>query len=481
LVQNAPIKEEKNALLPHVIAVSSGKGGVGKSSIAVNLAISLAKSGAKVCVLDADTGLANANILLGLTPQFSLEHVLFGAKAIEEVMLDGPHGMKIVPGANGISECVSLAPRQQLRLTRELARIEHNFDYLLIDTAAGIANTTLDFVSASCHALIVITPEPTSLTDAFSLIKLLARRPGAIYFHVVVNMCADGKQGKQVFNRFNSAVKKYIGTDIHYLGFIPQQESMRSAVTAQSPVATRADSDPASLCFSQLAQELIDSGDSVPLSRSFSAYWQRQFRRQRPATSESAQSAGHVARPVTSLRADSDLGDSTRLNNQLLALINRQSADTAALKTLFEQCLLAFYQRHGELPVDLPRLLARLIETGDAAVLDPIVALLEPRLQPPLIIGEEVTCDRVDATPVVAGIALDAAGDTNVEAAPATAAPLQALAPSSPVEVATVAATSYRSHQFDCARFGTQQQLLLLLRSQGAAGHSLEAVLAALS
>ena len=111
-----------------------------------------------MCLLDADTGLANANILLGLTPEFSLEHVLYGAKPIEEVMLDGPHGLKIIPGANGISECVSLHPRQQLRLTRELSRIEGDFDFLLIDTAAGIAETTLDFISAAHHTLVVEAP-----------------------------------------------------------------------------------------------------------------------------------------------------------------------------------------------------------------------------------------------------------------------------------------------------------------------------------
>ncbi|HUH38338.1 MAG TPA: P-loop NTPase, partial [Spongiibacteraceae bacterium] len=106
-----------------VIAITSGKGGVGKSSIAVNLAISLAKTGSRVCMLDADTGLANVNILLGLTPEYSLEHVLFGAKAIEDVFIEAPYGVQVIPGANGIAECVDLHPRQQLRLTRELARI----------------------------------------------------------------------------------------------------------------------------------------------------------------------------------------------------------------------------------------------------------------------------------------------------------------------------------------------------------------------
>jgi flagellar biosynthesis protein FlhG len=119
-VEKARSQMADKPLLPRVISISSGKGGVGKSSICVNLGISLAKTGARVCLLDADTGLANANILLGLSPEFNLEHVLFGAKAIEDVMLDGPYGLKIIPGANGISECVGLHPRQQMRLTREL-------------------------------------------------------------------------------------------------------------------------------------------------------------------------------------------------------------------------------------------------------------------------------------------------------------------------------------------------------------------------
>jgi flagellar biosynthesis protein FlhG len=240
-VQAAQISKDSETSLPRVIAISSGKGGVGKSSIAVNIGISLAKTGAKVCLLDADTGLANANILLGLTPEFSLEHVLYGAKPIEEVMLDGPHGLKIIPGANGISECVSLHPRQQLRLTRELSRIEGDFDFLLIDTAAGIAETTLDFISAAHHTLVVITPEPTSLTDAFSLIKLLKRRRSKLQFHVVVNMCSSISQAKEVFNRFRAAVDKYIGVQSDYLGYLRRDESMRVAVELQNPVTMFAD------------------------------------------------------------------------------------------------------------------------------------------------------------------------------------------------------------------------------------------------
>ena len=235
--QEEPLPKSKQRLSPHVIAITSGKGGVGKSSIAVNLGISLAKAGARVCIFDADTGLANINILLGLTPKAGLEHVLFGAKSIEEIMLDGPFGVKIIPGANGITECVSLHPRQQLRLTRELGRIEGEFDYLLLDTAAGIADNTLDFVGSAHQSIVVITPEPTSLTDAFSLIKVMhRRRPGMVY-QIVVNMCSNVAQAREVYHRFSTAVEKYIGVHPHNLGHLLRDESMRVAVTLQSPVA----------------------------------------------------------------------------------------------------------------------------------------------------------------------------------------------------------------------------------------------------
>lgn len=268
----------KQASRPHVIAVTSGKGGVGKSSIAVNLGLSLVKSGARVCILDADTGLANVNILLGINPEYRLDHVLFGARTIEEVLVDGPLGMKVIPGANGISECVSLHPRQQLRLTRELARIESMFDYLLVDTAAGIAETTLDFVSAAHQTILVITPEPTSLTDAFSLVKLLARRRQDLTFQVVVNMCSGVNEARQVFHRFSAAVEKYIGLRVQLLGSIQRDESLRSAVTLQSPVAMYPDSDPSSRSFVRLADSLRERLTEVTAPTSFTAYWQQHYR-----------------------------------------------------------------------------------------------------------------------------------------------------------------------------------------------------------
>lgn len=349
--------------MPRVIAISSGKGGVGKSSIAVNLGISLAKTGAKVCLLDADTGLANVNILLGVTPQFNLEHVLYGAKAIEDVMIDGPHGLKVIPGANGISECVSLHPRQQLRLTRELARVESDFDFLLIDTSAGVAESTLDFVSAAHHTLVVITPEPTSLTDAFSLIKLLKRRSSNIHYHVVVNMCGSANQANEVFHRFSAAVEKYIGIHSQYLGFILRDESMRAAVVLQNPVAMFPDDDPSCRSFIKLADKLDSATADMPGSSSFSAYWHRQYKNSRGQGRQSKKTpAVAPASEASTETRDNDY--LSELRSRLLLLIEQGHTDVDSLQSLLEESVAAFTKRFECSPLNL-------VDLVDKAVLSP--------------------------------------------------------------------------------------------------------------
>ncbi len=268
--------ESRQDRLPQIIAITSGKGGVGKSSIAVNLGITLARYGRRVCILDADTGLANVNILLGLRPVKSLEHVLSGDCPIEDIMMEGPHRLRVIPGASGISECVNLDPTRQRRLVNELARIEKDFDYLLVDTAAGIAETTLDFLSAAHRVLLVITPEPTSLTDAFSLLKLALRRH-PVECHVIVNMAGSFNEARSVFQRFEGATLKYLDVDVSFLGFILRDESMRSAVALQHPVALFAEGDPSARPFQRLADALEENPLQQPMTQSFSRFWFRRF------------------------------------------------------------------------------------------------------------------------------------------------------------------------------------------------------------
>ncbi|MDY0007178.1 MAG: MinD/ParA family protein [Spongiibacteraceae bacterium] len=415
-----------------VIAITSGKGGVGKSSIAVNLAISLAKTGSRVCMLDADTGLANVNILLGLTPEYSLEHVLFGAKAIEDVFIEAPYGVQVIPGANGIAECVDLHPRQQLRLTRELARIENDFDYLLVDTAAGISESTLDLVSAAEVVVLVITPEPTSLTDAFSMVKLLKRRRRVLQFEVVVNMCSSANEGREVYHRFAAAVDKYIGLPMHYLGFLLRDESMRAAVSLQRPVSLFPDTDPSARSFLRLADNLQLVLRDRPPGPAFSAYWQRRFRQR----AEMPADAGTGAVASAPRRAQSDrtyLGE-LRARLQLLMEQRRIDAETAAdtLQALFE----TYRQQYGGSPLDILALINELVQCEDRD--DQLLRAIH---------------DKVEAWGAKPPPALPSAP---AEPPPASL-PVASAAPPANRGAA-------RAHGFDERRFGSQQALVALLR-----------------
>lgn len=278
--------------IPHVIAVTSGKGGAGKTSLSVNLALALARLGRRVCILDADTGFANVNILLGLVPEFSLEHVIYADKTVAEIMLEGPHDLKVIPGARSLVDGVNLEPRQQLHLCRELAAIESEFEYLFVDTAAGFNETAMDFIRASHQTLIVLTPEPTSLTDAFSLVRMLHRRGRRKNLHIVVNMCKSSRQAREVFYRFSGAVEKYIGVRLNYLGSVLRDESLQTAVSMQSPVALFDRDDPSSQSFFRLAEVLGDTLSNVKPKAGFSAWWQAMYRRQHEMAPETAK---HVA------------------------------------------------------------------------------------------------------------------------------------------------------------------------------------------
>ena len=463
------VKDSARAL-PHVIAIASGKGGVGKTSISVNLGISLAKAGQRVCIFDADTGLANVNILLGLAPQYTLEHVLFGAKTIEEVLLPGPYGLKIIPGANGISECVTLHPRQQMRLTRELARIESEFDYLILDTAAGIADNTLDFASAAHQTIIVITPEPTSLTDAFSLLKLLHRRRQLTNFQIVVNMASSATQARDVFHRFNAAVEKYIGVTPHLLGFLLLDESLRNAVSLQHPVALFPDTDPSSRSFIRLAdaiQQVFDEPGLQPQT-SFTDFWHRQFREQGSRTT-----AADAASPRRNPRARDEFGEPglddylAELKARLLVLMEKPDARPEPLAELLESITSGFQQRFKVSPVKAP-----VVDAPNVVVppVDPIAAVeaaltsadrddrrlrqLADRLQPWATV---VPTLHVQTAAVVDGVANEMTDE--VEAA--TAAPVR---PSPPRVV--------RVHHYNDQQFGSQSALLELLRRQGESGKS---------
>lgn len=275
-----------------VIAFTSGKGGVGKTSLSVNLAIALARSGSKVCLFDADMGMANVNIMLGITPAHTLEHLFTHEKSIQDILVTGPEGLDIVPGASGFSKCVDLDDEQQQRLVAALSYLEPKYDYLIIDTSAGISSTVLHFVAAAQMAAIVITPEPTSLTDAFSLLKVLRRRGYKRTPQVVVNMTQSAAKAEKIYRRFDAAVKKYIGLSTAYLGYVWMDESIRASVTLQRPVALLPEQDPSCKSFYRLADSLDSaySRGNVP-NLSFTTYWEKVVERSAKRRAEAAASS----------------------------------------------------------------------------------------------------------------------------------------------------------------------------------------------
>ncbi|MFO8153481.1 P-loop NTPase [Thioalkalivibrio sp.] len=373
---------------PRIIAITSGKGGVGKSSIAVNLGLTLARYGRRVCILDADTGLANVNILLGLRPGRSLEHVLAGECPIEDILLEAAHGLKVIPGANGISECVNLDPERQQRLVTELSRIEGDFDYLLLDTAAGISETTLDFVSAAHQVLLVITPEPTALTDAFSLLKLALRRH-PVDCEVVVNMAASFNEAHSVFQRFHGAVGKYLEADVSFLGFVQRDESLRTAVSLQHPVALFPETDPSARPFQRLAEALEEGAPSGQDAEGFSRFWFRRFLEpagipappggRLPPTEETGEPGSTEPAPAPGSTRTEPVSPPDRLaalRSECWQLLEEMD-DARLLAQWIEGLHARYWDRFGRPAIDLQRFLERL--EGDPDAHAQMLAMLRER------------------------------------------------------------------------------------------------------
>jgi len=239
-----------------VLAISSGKGGVGKTTLTVNLGIAMARQGKKVCLFDADTNLANINILLRETPEYTLQHVLNGAKAISDIVINS-NGISLIPGASGVVDFNGLERPEQTYLLQALSELEHNYDVILVDTSAGIHDNVLDFIEMAHQSIVLITPEPTSLTDAFSLLRMLRKRKYRKRINVVVNQATSEFDARKIFKRFSGAVAKYIGYHPAYMGFVNRDELVSSAVCSQVPVRVYRPNAPSSRCFDRLSEHLI--------------------------------------------------------------------------------------------------------------------------------------------------------------------------------------------------------------------------------
>jgi flagellar biosynthesis protein FlhG len=241
---------------PVSLAVASGKGGVGKTNVVVNVAVALARLRNRVAVVDADFGLGNVDVLLGLAPEAHLGHVLTGERALRDVLLDGPHGVHIVPAGSGLHELTALTARQWSRLATGLADLEAEMDFVLIDTGAGISANVIDVAGCVPRVLVVTSLEPTAVVDAYALIKVLwsARRDTEI--GVLVNGAADAEEAEVVFTQLNVAAGTFLGRQLTSFGFVPDDPAVRGAVLGQSAVVDVAPAAPASRAFRQLAARI---------------------------------------------------------------------------------------------------------------------------------------------------------------------------------------------------------------------------------
>jgi len=237
----------------NVIAVSAGKGGVGKSSVAINLAVALAEMGKKILLLDADLGLANLDIMLGLYARYNLSHVMQGVCRLSDIMLTGPHDIKVIPAASGTDYMAQLSPIQHAGIIDAFNELTDEFDYMIIDTAAGISDTVLSFTRSSQEVIIVICDQPTSLTDSYALIKVMSQRFGWSHFHVLANMVHSGQEGREVFNRLYHVAEQFLEVHLNYLGMVPFDDLVHQAVKKQQAVLMAYPDCQASKAFQQLA------------------------------------------------------------------------------------------------------------------------------------------------------------------------------------------------------------------------------------
>ncbi len=250
-------RAEKPKHNTRIIAVSSGKGGVGKTNIAINLAIAFARMGKRVIVMDADLGLANVNVVLGVIPKYNLYHLIRRQKKLSDIIMDTEYGIQIVAGASGFSKIANLSEDERTTFIQELHELS-SADIVIIDTGAGVSNNVISFIAAADDVIIVTTPEPTAITDAYGIIKIIATEVDNLELglKLVVNRVGSVSEGKRVANRVISIASHFLNLKVDYLGFVFQDKLVHSAVISQKPFFVLDEKSRASICIKHLVGRL---------------------------------------------------------------------------------------------------------------------------------------------------------------------------------------------------------------------------------
>lgn len=252
------VKESQvdNVIKPKIITVTSGKGGVGKSNFVVNLGITLQKLGKKVMIFDADIGMGNDDVLMGVFPKNTVFDIIFNDKEVEDVIVEGPYGIKLLPGGSGLNKIDELSEAQRSLFLKKLQGIGE-LDYILMDTGAGINRSVLAFIACCEELVIITTPEPTSLTDAYSLLKATNHFKIKDSAKLVVNKSLSYEEGQQTYNKFNNAVNKFLNMKLQYLGTILEDRKLVQSVREQKPFVISYPNSDASKCVENIAKQII--------------------------------------------------------------------------------------------------------------------------------------------------------------------------------------------------------------------------------
>lgn len=264
LKQQMSIKTCGTSKKCRVVVVTSGKGGVGKSNLALGLSLALSKNGCKVMLLDADMGLANIDVILGFVPEYNLSHVLNNRKRLAEILQNGPAGLQIISGASGMEELANLDDVSLNRIFKETISLTKDLDFLFVDTGAGISNQVMAFALAADEVIVVTTPEPTALTDAYGVIKVLNYHQGQGQLKLVVNMARSREEGQKTADKLLTVTREFLGREVKLLGIVPCDINVQKAVCKHSPYIIAYPSSPASLSTMRIALNLGDLPDKPP-------------------------------------------------------------------------------------------------------------------------------------------------------------------------------------------------------------------------
>ena len=270
------VKASEPSQNPRVMCFSSGKGGVGKTSMVTNIGLAMARLGKKVMILDADLGLANVDVILGLSPRYTIKHLFSGEKTLDEIMVQGPEGIQILPSGSGVPELVNLSEGEKLTLLSEMERVESPPDVMLIDTAAGIADNVLYFNIAAMQRVVVVTPEPTSITDAYALIKVLSARHQVKDFMILVNWVKNEQEARKVYKQLAAVADRFLGLlRLVYIGYVPRDTAISRAVRQQKPALELYPDSKACVQFVKVAENILESEVSNGDDGNIKFFWKQ--------------------------------------------------------------------------------------------------------------------------------------------------------------------------------------------------------------